>query len=95
MRVFKIRNKNTMLFSDGGWLPTFSKRGKTWKKEHYLVRHLKDMAVLQLMNRSWRNTPITLSVYKDCEVVRIEITETEVDAEDLSKQWLHKHGQIA
>lgn len=40
MKVYKIRDKNTGLFSTGGVSPKWTKTGKTWSCEGHLKSHL-------------------------------------------------------
>lgn len=40
MKAYKIRDRNTGLFSTGGVTPSWTKRGKTWNSEGALKSHL-------------------------------------------------------
>lgn len=40
MTFYKIRNKNTGLFSKGGQNPRFTKNGKTWNNLGHVKTHL-------------------------------------------------------
>lgn len=61
---YKIRRSDG-LFSDGGHYPSFSEKGKTWKKINHLKSHLTGIP----------NYPGNKSCYDNCEVVtfRVEI----------------------
>lgn len=39
MKIYKIRNKTTGLFSTGSAYPQFKKEGKVWKNKHALSMH--------------------------------------------------------
>lgn len=70
--VYKIRRKPDGLFSSGGTYPKFSSKGKVWNARGHITSHL-----TQLGDRDKNR------YYKDCEVVRIEIQEVDVDATDV------------
>jgi len=40
MKVYKLRNKETGLFSTGGLDPLFNKKGKIWKQLNHIKAHL-------------------------------------------------------
>ena len=40
MKVYKLRNKDTGLFSTGGLSPVFNKKGKVWKQLNHIKSHL-------------------------------------------------------
>jgi hypothetical protein len=65
--VYKIRNKDTGLFSTGGTYPRWTKAGKVWKQKGHLTVHL------TMIEKNVR--PARYGA--DCEVVEYEITETE------------------
>jgi hypothetical protein len=67
MKIYKIRNKVTGEYSKGGGHPYFNKRGKIWKGIGPLKNHINLVKEYRL-----------LSLYKDCEIVIFEVTETEV-----------------
>lgn len=68
--VYKIRRKKDGLFSTGGTSPHFTKSGKIWSARNHVTSHLQVV---------WKKS----TYYKDCEVVRIQIQETEVEATDV------------
>lgn len=72
IEVYKIRRRADGLFSSGGAYPTFSKKGKTWSARGHVTSHLS-----QFGDRDKNR------YYKDCEVVRIEVQEVDVDAIDV------------
>lgn len=39
--VYKIRDKQTGLFSTGGYSPNWTREGKTWKTKAQVISHLK------------------------------------------------------
>lgn len=80
MKVFKIRHKETGLFSTGGLSPTWSKQGKVWQRLSYVHNHI------SMFVESYRPN----SVYKDAEVVEAEITEILHPIEPVSKYLLER-----
>jgi hypothetical protein len=58
MEYYKIRNKNTGLFSSGGSSPTFKKIGKIWP-----------LGQLKLHLTMIKNGRGSFEIYKDCELV--------------------------
>lgn len=79
MKVYKIRNKETGLFSTGGLHPTWSKTGKVWQRIGHVHLHIN-----QLVNE--KTIP---GAYKNAEIVEAEITEILTHVED-AKDWLIK-----
>ena len=67
--AYKIRCKRTGLFSGAGRDPHFAKEGATWYSWESLVHHLKSVQGNVLHNRVG-------SIYRDCEIVEYEVTET-------------------
>ena len=65
--VYKIL-RNDGLFSDGGTWPSFSKKGKIWKRKGDLSSHLSQID----HGRAQR------AGYNDCEIIEYELVETEV-----------------
>jgi hypothetical protein len=68
MIFFKIRNKNTGLYSRGGSYPTWSKLGKVWKRRCDLSSHFTNIGAK------------AATYYADAEVIEIIVTETEMTA---------------
>lgn len=66
--TYKIRNVYSGLYSTGGTTPSFSKKGKEWKRIGDLKCHLGQL-------QSWRRH----DPYKDCELIELTkvIQETE------------------
>ena len=79
MKVYKIRDKETGLFSTGGLSPTWSRTGKVWQRIGHVRSHIN-----QLVNE--KTIP---SAYKNAEIVEAEITEILTHVED-AKDWLIK-----
>ena len=63
-KLWKIRNKKTGLFSNGGKTPKFTKNGKIWTCKGHLRLHLHQFSEYELQK-----------VYKDCEVVSYGMEE--------------------
>lgn len=73
--VYKIRDRNTKLFSTGRRVPKWTRQGKTWTKHKQVTDYLR-----QFLGR--RNA----QQYANAEIVEIEISMTEKKNEDaLSK----------
>jgi len=62
MFVFKIRNTETSLYSNGGSKPTFSKTGKSWTSIGHLQNHITKI------KKSRKS-------YTSCEAVRFKLIE--------------------
>jgi len=45
VKIYKIRNRDTGLFSTGGTYPRWEKVGKVWKARNHLTNHLTTVAV--------------------------------------------------
>ena len=65
VKQYKIRNKDTGLFSTGGAWPKFTKNGKVWQRERDLKRHFHQVYEVSVK-------------YKDCEVVIYDVVEESV-----------------
>ena len=61
--VYKIRRRSDGLFSTGGGWPSFKAKGKQWASAGALHAHL---------------NLVEFKYYADCELVRIEVAETEL-----------------
>jgi len=66
MTLYKIRDKNTGLFSCGGAYPNWSKKGKVWVALNYLNLHL------NLVKNEYKN----IHMYKDAEIVVFDVHES-------------------
>ena len=53
MKVYKIRDRNTGLFSTGGVSPSWTKLGKTWNSEGALKNHLTLLQEYSNYEDSW------------------------------------------
>lgn len=71
MKVYKIRNKKTGLFSKGGVYKLFDEKGKIWQTAGTARSHL---AMFQ--DRDWRTGKSSYPAFvKDLEVVEFELVE--------------------
>ena len=68
MIFFKIRNKDTGLYSTGGLYPTWSKIGKVWKRRSDLSSHFTSIG------------DKAAKYYANAEVIEIVVNETEITA---------------
>lgn len=71
MKVYKIRDKETGLFSTGGTYPRFTNKGKSWSGMDALKNHIN-----QFKGREsrWR--------YDNCEVIEMVLVESELNKYD-------------
>lgn len=67
MKIYKIRNNVTGLYSLGSRSPSWGKKGKIWTSNNGLSNHFNLVGYDQVP-----------SVYRDCEIVEYELVETEV-----------------
>ncbi len=67
MTVYKIRDKETGLYSDGGRWPKFSKKGKTWKEIGHVKLHISQFND----NWKWRDNDYLSKI----EVVAFDVQE--------------------
>lgn len=76
IRFYKIRDINTGLFSNGGLVPSFSKKGKTWNNIGHvkasLVGYSKHTAFVPGKGKVAQNT-----IPRTWEVVEYIFTQTE------------------
>lgn len=68
MFIYKIRNKETGLFSTGSAYPRWTKTGKSWAHMGHLNRHL-------TMCKDGSNPEWYKRQYGNCEIVTFEIIE--------------------
>lgn len=102
MTLYKIRNKNTGLFSKGGshvrstddprlvkfW---WSKVGKTWSTRGALLNHLAQY--VKLPYRSERGTKLPeLRIPEDWEIIQVEVVET-IGETMPAKDFYVKHSE--
>ncbi len=60
--MYKIRNKLTGLYSNGGAYPRWTKRGKTWNALHHVRAHLRS------------NSAYKQRFYADAELLKYDIS---------------------
>jgi hypothetical protein len=77
MKVFKIRDKNTGLFSTGGCQPDFNKEGKTWMSIGHIKNHLHQF-IRTIYNNDWSTHKEENRIPEEWEVIEYERTETEI-----------------
>ncbi len=68
MKLYKIRDKKTGLFSMGGVYPRFTTKGKIWNGSGPIKSHLTQMKHYVKYYQS-------SNYYEDCEVVILELKE--------------------
>ena len=74
--VYKIKNKETGLYSMGGVSPYFTKNGKTWSAYGHVTGHL----------RQFNKMP---KIYSNCVVIEYEIKEEEISTTPI-EEWKEK-----
>jgi len=87
MKVYKIRDKNTGLFSTGGTQPDWNKEGKTWMSIGHIKNHLHQFIYTEY-NFDWTSHTEENKIPQEWEVVQYERTEVEtggLDAKSLIK----------
>lgn len=65
MKLYKIRDKTTGLYSTGSTNPSWNKTGKTWSATNHVKAHIRQFANAQMAPN-----------YQDAEIVEIEVVET-------------------
>lgn len=85
MIMYKIRNRETGLYSTGGMKPNWSKDGKTWGKGH-VGSHLR-----QFIGHGFRDADIDF--YANAEIVQIEVKEEELKTHDVLDYLEEKNQQ--
>lgn len=68
MKVYKIRDAETGLFSTGGTSTQWTKSGKTWSNIGHVKSHIRQYANVS-----------GVMVYKNAEVVTLEVKEDELE----------------
>lgn len=64
MKYYKIRKRETGLYSTGGLYSTWNKTGKAWNTRGHLTNHLKLFTKSEIER-----------FYKGCEIVEFELVE--------------------
>jgi hypothetical protein len=75
MKVYKVRNKETGLFSTGGMTPSFNKRGKTWTQINHVKSHLTQFRSSSNISYYSRNAPQIINYLNEVEIVEYNLTE--------------------
>jgi hypothetical protein len=73
MKIFKIRDTATGLFSTGGHYPRWSKKGKTWTNIGHVKNHINNL------------TRVVIKNVDHWEVVEYELVETAVGTISVEK----------
>jgi len=77
MKVYKIRNKITGLYSRGGNPPAWGKTGKTWNAIGHLKNHLNQFTHVYFGHKK----DITPEIYADCEVIIYDLETKIIETE--------------
>jgi transposase-like protein len=64
VKCWKVRKKGTILYSCGGSMPSFTKRGVTWFRYCDFLKHFKGL------HKATRDMYV-----RDCELVEYEVSE--------------------
>ena len=90
--VYKIRRRSDGLFSGGGSMPHFSKKGKIWKQRGHLTSHLNQLWHGGITN--WNYThPHQTHIYEDCEIVPYEIIEKPLDTTQTIMDYIEEREE--
>lgn len=90
-KVYKIRHKQTGLFSSGGTTPKWTKKGKAWSALGHLKSHISQVEAPRAYPAWYRGRgPAHIHPYTDAEVVVFEQVEAETrDVMDLIDEVAH------
>lgn len=82
MKVYKVRHKETGLWSAGGFSPKFTKFGKVWTEKRFLLSHIDQI-------KSYADQPA--KQYDSCRkyLDSIEIVEFDLVEVDFLDELLH------
>ncbi len=79
LKVFKIKDSETGLFSTGGYSPNWTKRGKTWSQINHVKTHLRQHCNTKIVKLG--KDPRGYDDVKDYKTVSNNIPETWVIVE--------------
>jgi hypothetical protein len=98
MKIFKIRNLKTGLFSKGGHCPRWSKKGKVWTnighvKSHInnIARHVKDIEYWEVVEYELVET--TISSMRVQDIIN-EKLQAEHDKEEARKRQIAAQQEL-
>ena len=73
MKLYKIRNINTGMFSTGGINPTYSSKGKIWKQLNHVRTHI--TLIKDHWNRNDYSYRINPNYLYEIEIVEFNVVE--------------------
>lgn len=88
--VYKIRDRETGLFSTGGSSPYWYNDGKTWSA----IGHVKNHVNLVVDGMTERRNPIDRGIYDGAEIVEFRLVRTEAEMPSLSGLVAKKLAKI-
>ena len=84
MNLYKLRNKETGLFSTGGLSPIFNKKGKVWKQLNHIKSHLTQFrptkysyGVNRAFNENYLNSVEIVEYVLSEEIQNVKVIEVE------------------
>lgn len=90
MKLFKIRHRQTGLFSTGGSSPRWEENGKLWKKKGFVTNHLSNAIGYKHAKGFYANAeiveyeynPVAIAVYPIMDVIteKMELKQKEAEA---------------
>ena len=87
-KVFRIRAKDTGLYSSGGQVPTFDKKGKAWTNIGHVKNHLIEVARCK---GTWNRIPTELAIPENWELVEFEVHEEQLHV--VSAREVYEQGR--
>lgn len=58
IKIYKIKDKDTGLYSTGGMEPSWTKRGKTWNQINFVKIHLRQFCSDRRVTKETMNKPV-------------------------------------
>lgn len=86
MKLFKIRNRQTGLFSTGGSSPRWEENGKLWKKKGFVTNHLANAIGYDRAKGFYGNAEVVEYDYDPVEIATYPIMEVINEKIDLRKK---------
>jgi hypothetical protein len=93
MKVYRVKNKEG-LYSKGGMLPKFTKKGKLWTSSGALKNHFHlieyEFYSYERKTYYWKEVK---DVYKDCVVEEHDFDTGEIKILEIDSFWVSKHKE--
>jgi len=85
--LFKIRDKNTGLYSSGGQSPTWSSKGKTWTGLGPMKCHLRQFLRLKIVDRKTDWWTAVNKIPENWEIIKIKLVEENMEILSAKAQY--------